>query len=48
MRLPVLLATCILVIPAYTTAQTTVADGVVALFRGDAASAVRILSPFVS
>ena len=47
MRLPALLAACILVIPTYTTAQTTAADGVVALFRGDAASAVRILGPLV-
>jgi hypothetical protein len=47
MRLRALLAACILVIPTYTTAQTTVADGVVALFRGDAASAVSILGPLV-
>jgi hypothetical protein len=47
MRRRLLLAACILVIPTYTTAQTTAADGVLALFRGDAASAVRILGPLV-
>ena len=47
MRLPALLAACILVIPTYTTAQTTAADGVLALVRGDAASAVTILGPLV-
>jgi len=47
MRLPALLAACILVIPAYTTAQTTAADGIVALTRGDAAAAVRLLAPLV-
>jgi hypothetical protein len=45
MRLPALLAACILVIPADTTAQTTAADGVQAFLRGDHASAIRILKP---
>jgi len=47
MRLPALLAACILVIPTYTTAQTTAADGVIALVQGDPASAVSILGPLV-
>jgi hypothetical protein len=47
MRLPALLAAFILVIPAYTTAQTTAADGVLALVQGDPASAVNILAPLV-
>jgi hypothetical protein len=47
MRLHALLAACILVIPTDTSAQSTAADGVLALFQGDPASAVRILSPLV-
>ena len=45
MRLPALLAACILVIPAYTTAQTAAADGVQAFLRGDNQAAIRILTP---
>ena len=45
MRLPVLLAACILVIPTYVTAQTTAADGVQAFVRGDTQAAIRILAP---
>jgi hypothetical protein len=45
MRLPALLAACIFVIPSYTTAQTTAADGVVALFQGDAALVVLVAAP---
>lgn len=47
MRLPALLAAYILVIPTYTTAQTTAADGVQALIRDDYATAIRILRPLV-
>jgi hypothetical protein len=47
MRLPALLAACILVIPHYITAQTSTADGVLALTRDDPAEAVRILRPLV-
>jgi hypothetical protein len=47
MRPSALLAACILVIPAYTTAQTTAADGVLALIQDDPSAAVRILSPLV-
>jgi hypothetical protein len=47
MRLPALLAAFILVIPADTKAQTTAADGVLALMHGDAAAAVRLLAPLV-
>jgi hypothetical protein len=45
MRLPALLAACILVSPTYTTAQTTAADGVLAFLRGDTQAAIRILRP---
>src|SRR5687767_7111126 len=47
MRLPALLAACILVIPTYTKAQNTAAGGVLALIRDDAAAAVRVLRPLV-
>ncbi len=47
MRLPALLAACILVIPAYTTAQTAAADGVLALIDDDPSATIRILSPLV-
>jgi hypothetical protein len=48
MRLPALLAACILVIPSHLFAQkTTAAEGIVALTRGDAAVAVRLLAPLV-
>jgi hypothetical protein len=47
MRLPALLAACILVVPAYTTAQSTAADGVLALIHDDPSAAIRILSPLV-
>jgi hypothetical protein len=47
MRVAAALAACILVIPSYTTAQTTAADGVLALVRDDPAEAVRILRPLV-
>ena len=47
MRLPALLAACILVIPAYTTAQTAAADGVLALIHDDPSAAIRILGPLV-
>src|SRR5262245_36743363 len=48
MRLPALLAACILVIPSHVFAQKTpAADGIVALTRGDVAAAVRLLAPLV-
>jgi hypothetical protein len=48
MRLPALLAACILVIPSQVFAQKpTAADGIIALTRGDAAAAVRLLAPLV-
>jgi hypothetical protein len=47
MRLRTLFAACILVIPAYTTAQTAAADGVLALIHDDPSAAIRILSPLV-
>lgn len=47
MRLRTLFAACILVIPAYTTAQTTAADGILALIHDDPSAAIRILSPLV-
>jgi len=45
MRLPTLLAACILVIPAFTSAQNSAADGVQAFVRGDNQDAIRILTP---
>jgi hypothetical protein len=48
MRLPALLAAGILVIPSQVFAQkTTAADGIIALTRGDAAAAIRLLAPLV-